>query len=545
MRLFWIGTPFIVALVLIGCFASVCTAEDQPQWGERHSRNMISHETGIPSDFTPGRRNPRTGEIDPATTANVRWVQSIGQVGYGAPIIAEGKVLAGTNEARYETEDGAEPIDRRLLGDRGVLACFDEATGEFLWQLSVPKMKEYRADEPDLANEYRFADWSRVGICSPPTVENGLAYLVTNCCEVVCLDMDGLADGNDGPYKDEARHLVGADGDPIDLISTDADIVWVFDMMDECGVRPHNASNCSVLLDGDVLYICTSNGVDAGHTYVPKPDAPTLIALHKSEGTLLAKDGFAIGPDIFHGQWSSPTLGEFDGRRLVFQGCGNGFLYAVEALDPTTPAETPVQSLDPVWMFNGHPLAQTQEQVEIEHVHDSRSYEVIANPVFHDGKLYVVFTQELFHGIPDGWLACLDPTLEGDTTRSGGLLWAYEPISSSSSTPAIADGLLYIADFDGFLHCLDVETGEVHWVANLGDPIWGSPLIVDGKVYIGNGRRELFVLRHSKELELINRIEMPDRVLCSTTAANGALYISTMSQMFAVEADGTTVDELE
>jgi outer membrane protein assembly factor BamB len=538
MRLILTGAT-VAAFLLLQSLPSLSQAEDQVQWGERHTRNMISSETNIPSDFYPGRRNPRTGLVDPSTTTNVRWVQPIGQVGYGAPIIAEGKVMVGTNMARYEEEEGGEPIDRRLIGDRGVLTCFDEASGDFLWQLSVPKMKEYRANEPDLANEYRFADWARVGICSPPTVEDGLAYLVTNCCEVVCLDMDGMADGNDGPYQDEAWHLVGADGDPIPTIATDADIVWIFDMMDQCGARPHNACNSSVLLDGDVLYVCTGNGVDAGHTYVPKPDAPTLIALHKAEGTLLARDGFEIGPDIFHGQWSSPALGEVDGRRLVFQGCGNGFLYAVDALEPNSEPGGPVQTLEPVWMFNGHPLAQTQEYVEIEHAHDSRSYEVIANPVYYDDKLFVVFTQELFHGLRDGWLVCLDPSLEGDTTRTGGLLWAYDAIGSSSSTPAIADGLLYMADFDGYLHCLDVETGEPYWVASLGDPIWGSPLIVDDKIYIGNGRRELFVLRHGKELDLINRIEMPDRVLCSATAANGTLYIPTMSQLFAIEAEET------
>ena len=58
------------------------------------------------------------------------------------------------------------------------------------------------------------------------------------------------------------------------------------------------------------------------------------------------------------------------------------------------------------------------------------------------------------------WLACLDATKKGDVTRSG-IVWSYDAIGSTVSTVAIADGLVYAADFDGDLHCLDAETGQL------------------------------------------------------------------------------------
>ena len=503
------------------------SADDLPQWGVPWTRNMVSAEKNLPADFEPGRRPSRTGETDLAETKNVRWAQSIGGVGYGTPIIAEGKVLVGTDNARER--------DPRMTGDRGVLMCFDEKNGEYQWQLNVPKMTEFRAtDDPDLKKEYRFADWSRVGICSPPTVENGVAYLVTNCCEVVCLDLDGMADGNDGPYKAEGQHMAGAYADPLEVTAKDADIIWVYDIMKELDVQPHNGSNCSILLDGNLLYVCTSNGIDSGHTYVPKPDAPTSIVLDKQSGKLIARDDFGTGPDIVHGQWSAPAMAEVDGCKLVFQGAGNGYLYAFEALDPQTRADGTVRTLKNVWKFNGHPLAQTQDNVPMDHQHDTSSYLITANPVYYNNKLYVVPTQELFHNIPDGWLVCLNPMLEGDITRTG-ILWSYDGISSSSSTPAIADGLLYIADFKGFLHCLDAESGELLWKQDIGGPIWGSPLVADGKVYIGTGRRKLHVFEHARECLPLSEITLPDKMLVPPVAANGTLYVETMSQIFAVE----------
>lgn len=518
----------VIVFLCLGIASTSALADDQPQWGERHTRNMVSAETGLPDSFEPGRPDRRTGKVDLSTTKNVRWSMPAGQVVYGAPVIAEGKVLVGTNNA--------ERLDPRMEGDRGVLICYDEETGDYLWQLNMPKMCYYRNDDA-MFNEYRFADWARVGICSPPSCEDGVAYVVTNNCEVMCLDLDGMSDGNDGPYKDEGQHMAGIGQTPLPVTEKDADILWCFDMMTECDVKPHNASNSSVLVDGDVLYLCTSNGVDAGHTYVYKPHAPTLIALHKQTGELLAVDDFGIGKDIVHGQWSSPALGEVNGKRLVFQGAGNGYMYACEAIDPQTTPDGTVRKLKNVWKFNGHPLAQTQEHVPLEHVHDTHSYEVVANPVVYDDKLYVVFTQELFHNIPDGWLCCIDPSMEGDTTRNGGLLWSYEGITSCSSTPAIADGLVYVADGTGWLHCVDAKTGELQWKYELGGKLWASPLVADGKVYIGTGRRSFHILKHGRELEELAEIQMPDHILCSATAANGMLYVPTMSQVYAVEKE--------
>ena len=131
------------------------------------------------------------------------------------------------------------------------------------------------------------------------------------------------------------------------------------------------------------------------------------------------------------------------------------------------------------------------------------------------------------------WLVCLDATKEGDVTRSG-ILWSYDAISSTVSTVAIAGGLLYAADFDGDLHCLDAETGHCHWVHRAGGPIWGSPLVADGKVYLGSGARAFWVLKADKDLEVINRIRMRDGVFTTPVAANGVLYVTTDKHLYAV-----------
>ena len=152
-----------------------------------------------------------------------------------------------------------------------------------------------------------------LGICSSPTVDGDRVYLVTNRCEVVCLDVHGMANGNDGPFTDEGQYTAGPGKPPVPPGRDDADILWRFDMIDELPVWPQDAANCSVLVHGDFLYVCTSNGVDRSHDRLPYPLAPSLIVLDKRTGRLVAKDDEKIGTRMFHGQWSSPVAGR--GRR--------------------------------------------------------------------------------------------------------------------------------------------------------------------------------------------------------------------------------------
>ncbi len=504
------------------CLAASCLAlsrasapaADRPQWGQPLTRNMISDETGLPDGFDAGERG-RDGNIDLATTQNVKWVARLGNITYGTPTVAGGKVFIGTNNDA--------PRDLRIKGDRGVLMCFDEKSGQFLWQLVVPKLLSVK-----------WSDWQGIGITSSPTVEGNRAYLVSNACEVICLDTGGMADGNDGPYTDEGRHMVPEEEPPLDPGPNDADIIWVYDMNGELNVEPHNAANCSVLVHGDYLYVCTSNGVEWTHMYVVHPEAPSVIVLDKHTGRLIARDDFGIGPDVTHGQWSSPCLGEVNGEMLGFFGAGNGVLYGFEALRPGWgQADSSVGLLKNVWKFHGHPLAQTRDEVPVDHQHDSTSCQVTAMPVFYRNRIYLSFTQEPFHNMKEGWLLCLDAAKTGDITRSG-IVWAYDDIDSSTSTVAIADGLVYAPDFWGRLHCLDAETGEPCWVHEVGGTVCASPLVADGKVYLGTCRNEFWILAAGREPTVLAQVRMRDMVRASPVAANGVLYVATNRHLYAV-----------
>jgi len=522
-------------------------AGDWPQWGGNSVRNMVSDEKDIPAQFDPGPWKPGAS-FDISAGQNIKWIARLGSDSSGNTTVAGGKVFVGTNNN--------PPRNPKYKGNRGVLACFEEATGKFLWQFTVPKYPQ---------NASHNMDFESLGICSSPTVDGKRVYAVTNRCEVVCLDVNGLADGNDGPFKDEgfyfadparqelnpavedngkAAHVkpgtkrifnVTPAAKPIELDPADADVIWHYDMMNELAIWPQDASDCSVLIHGDLLYTCTSNGVDRSHHNVPSPQAPTLIALNKNTGELVAEDDANLGTRILHGSWSYPSLGKVNNRELLFFGGPDGVCYAVDPVPAPRPGGG-VGVLKKVWWYDcSPPKARFKTRAEARYPSPVSASEINSTPVLYKNRIYVAVGQDPRHGLdPAGCLSCIDATGTGDMTDKG-RIWEYRAMHRSLSTVSIADGLLYIADLKGTVHCLDPETGKCYWTVETNGELWGSTFYVDGKVFVGNKTGFLWVLAAGKEPKILNKVDLHSPVLATPMVANGVLYVETNRYLFALQ----------
>jgi outer membrane protein assembly factor BamB len=509
-------THLFAGAFFAGSLVSSSTAADWPQWGGADpGRNMYSSAKNLPEAVHPGKLAEAVGAMDLSHAKNVKWVARLGSQSYGNATVSGGKVFVGTNNEN--------PRDPQHKMDRSILMVFDEKTGEFLWQLVVPKLPSGKVN-----------DWENLGLLSSPTVEGNRVYLVTSRCEIMCLDINGLADGNDGLFQDEAQYVVGPGKPKATTGPKDADIIWKYDMMDELGVFPHNASNCSILLVGDMLFACTSNGQDWTHANVPSPLAPSFIALNKRTGQLAGEDREKIGTRLFHGQWSSPSSGIVNGKSLVFFGGGDGFCYA---FDTTPQKEADGAYLNVAWKFDGNPPEyKVKDGKPIKYPDADGPSEINATPVFYKNRVYVPIGQDPEHGEGIGRLLCIDATKTGDVTATG-LIWDYRGIHRSISTVSIdpATGLLFIGDFSGYVHCLDAESGKVQWVHDMKAHMWGSTLVADGKVYVGDEDGDLIIMAASKEKKIISEVNLGAPIYSSPVVANGVMYISTQSHLFAFE----------
>jgi outer membrane protein assembly factor BamB len=506
----------LAAVGLAASVAAAAAAADWPQWGRDGTKNMVGHETGLPTDFHPGDFIGATDEIDETTTRNIRWIAKLGSQSYGNPTVANGRIYVGTNND--------SPRDPRFSGDRCVIYCLDEKSGQLHWQLNLPKM-----------GTGKVSDWEFLGMCSSPSVEGDRVYLVTNHCEVVCLDANGMADGNDGPFTDEGALMADKGKPPVEPSSTDADVIWRMNMIDECGVFPHNITSSAVLVAGDRVWVSTSNGVDYGHVETPAPFAPSLIMLDKRTGKLLGEEASGLSQRILHCNWSSPAYLNHGGTELCIFGGPDGWCYAFRP-DPVKDEEG-YDILDEAWRFDCNlPEYRMKDGKPVKYATRAGPSEVLATPVVHEDRVYVAIGQDPEHGEGLGNLVCIDATKTGDITRTG-KVWNYSKIKRSMSTLAVTDGLVFTADYSGFVYCLDAETGAEHWMYDTKGHIWGSPLVSDGKLFIGNEDGYLTILAAGPEEKLIAEIDMMSPIYSSPIVANGVLYVATHTHLFAIASD--------
>ena len=517
---------------------------DWNQWAGSSIRNNTPDGKDIPTEWTPGEFDSKTGDWMSETAENVKWVNHLGSQSYGNPVVANGKVYVGTNNGHGWLKRYPSTVDL------GCLLCFNEADGKFLWQHSSEKLPTGRVH-----------DWPLQGICATPLVEGDRLWFVTSRGEVVCLDTEGFYDGeNDGPRKDEASSN-----------KDEADVVWKFDMMGELGVSQHNMCSCSVTTAGDIIFVCTGNGVDESHINLPAPNAPSFLAMDKHTGKLLWSDG-SPGNNILHGQWSSPAYSVLGGQPQVMFAGGDAWLYSFVG----NAGDDGKAKL--LWKFDANP----KESKYILGGRGTRN-EIIGTPVVYDNKVYLAVGQDPEHGEGIGHLWCIDPTKSGDISAelafnvkdlehpiphrrlqavikeegevarpnpNSAVVWHYseqdqngdgkfdfeETMHRTCGTVAIKNDILIIPDFSGLVHCLDAKSGKVHWTHDLFAATWGSALIVEDKVYVGDEEGKITIFRLSPKKEVINEIDMANAVYSTPVVANNVLYIANKSYVFAIQA---------
>lgn len=605
---------------------------DWGQWGGTSYRNNTPEATGIPTNWNVGRRDRETGEW--SGQENIKWVSAVGSQTYGNPIVGSGKVLVGTNNsggylARYPSAT-----------DLGVLLCFDEQTGDFLWQHSSEKLATGRVH-----------DWPLQGICSAPYMEGDRIWFVSSRGRVVCVDADGYYDGtddgeitserarlfdirvnedpaadqvapavtalNEGTVNDTLRAATAKAGvvlpEEVSVVADDggkkwtltakvgdedrtviaqimgpklsvfkvvtpsdteeADTLWEYDMMGNLEVSQHNMCSCSITAMGDLLFINTSNGLDESHINLPSPDAPSFIAMDKNTGEVYWTDKSPFD-NILHGQWSSPAVGLFDGvPQAIFAG-GDGWVYSFKA----DKGNDGVPEL--LWKFDANPKVSKW----ILGGRGTRN-NIIATPVIYDGHVYVAVGQDPEHGEGEGHLWCIDPSKRGNVSpelaidvetgeeiehqrlqavieedgqvardnENSAVVWHYsvndvdgdgdinfeEQMHRSCGTVCIKNDLLYISDFSGLFHCLNAKTGEVYFTYDMFAAAWGSPLIVDGHVYIGDEDGDIAIFELSADAkDPIEEINMGNSVYSTPVVANGTLFIANKTHIFAIATEG-------
>jgi outer membrane protein assembly factor BamB len=192
-----------------------------------------------------------------------------------------------------------------------------------------------------------------------------------------------------------------------------------------------------------------------------------------------------------------------------------------------------VAKLKKLWQFDFDPNAPKGDIHKFLSNRKEGPSDIYGMPVFADKRLYVAGGGDIFWGKNEAWLKCIDPTGSGDITTSG-TVWTLPLDKHVMATPAVYNGLVFIADMGRKIRCIDAATGRQYWEQEAAGDFWASPLIADGKVYIGTKKGDFWVLDATREKKVRGTMDFKKSISGTATAANGTLYVATMTNLYAL-----------
>jgi len=380
---------------------------------------------------------------------HVIWRQAF--TGRSAPVVFDGRACA---------------IGRvgEALDKQEVVACFDAGDGHKLWER---RFGVFQTAVP----------FSRVGWANPTAdPETGNLYVQTVAGELAALDRKGA-------------------------------IVWSHSLTEEYGrISGYGGRTHSPIVDEDRVVISFSN-VGWGETAAPRH---RTYAFDKRTGALLwvATPG---GAPLTITTQSVPTIAVIKGQRLLIEGNGDGWIYALKA-----------RTGEKVWGFQ---LSKQGLNTSV---------------VVEGDRVYATSADENLDKAVMGRIVCIDGTGTGDITKTNEV-WRVDELQVGFSSPLLHGGTLYVIDDSANLFALEAATGRNLWQQNLGTVGKASPVWADGKIFAVEVNGNVHIIRPEADKAVVldsDHVTMPGghyaEIYGSPAIAYGRLYFVSEEGLYCI-----------
>ena len=116
-------------------------------------------------------------------------------------------------------------------------------------------------------------------------------------------------------------------------------------------------------------------------------------------------------------------------------------------------------------------------------------------------------------------------------------LWYERKLRGGNSSPVVHDGRVYRIKSPAILICGDAADGNLLWQLRLKGPVWATPVLAGGHLYVVNHKGLVQVATIGDEGKLVATSQLDPAVLASPAVADGAIYFRTDEHLWKVGFD--------
>ena len=292
-------------------------------------------------------------------------------------------------------------------------------------------------------------------------------------------------------------------------LSPDGKILWNRSMPEEHGaVTTHGGRTTSPIVEGDKVIL---NALILAWGDLNRP-GNRYFAFDKRTGQTI----WISSPQSRHydTNYSTPIVADVDGARLLIVGGTDGLFHALK-----------VNTGEPVW------------KVEVS------KRAILNSPLYRDGVAYITHGEENIGTTEMGMVAAVDARRNG-TLGPDDFKWNTHGFLPTYASPVMDAERLYSVDNSAIVGAFDLKTGALLWQKTLGTLQKGSPVLADGKLYVGTENGKFFILKPSAtgvevlDDDLLGTAQEPEPIIASPIVANGRVYVTSMEHVYAIGPRG-------
>jgi len=144
-----------------------------------------------------------------------------------------------------------------------------------------------------------------------------------------------------------------------------------------------------------------------------------------------------------------------------------------------------------------------------------------------------------------GMIAAVPAASKGTLTDKDAR-WIVRDVQAGYGSPVSDGERIYFVDNGGILFAFDAKTGKQLWTEKLGTIQKSSPVLADGKLYVGTENGKFYIIRpHADKAEVLDSDQLgtegnPEAIIAAPAVARGRVYVVTMAAMYALGPKGTT-----
>ncbi|HEU4388368.1 MAG TPA: PQQ-binding-like beta-propeller repeat protein, partial [Blastocatellia bacterium] len=290
-------------------------------------------------------------------------------------------------------------------------------------------------------------------------------------------------------------------------LSADGKQLWERSLVEDFGLwTTHGGRTVSPVLDGDLVIVGGPTegwGEQAQRRH-------RFMAFDKRTGETVWVS--SPGGRPYDTTYAPPVFATINGTKLLITGAGDGAVHAMK-----------VQTGEPVWKF------------------DMAKRGINTGVVLKGATAIVSHSEENLDSSEMGLLAAIDGAAKGPITKNQ-IKWLVRGFQGGFSSPVVDGDRLYQIDNGSNLFAFDINTGKQLWTLNLGTIQKSSPVLADGKLYVGTESGKFFILKPGPDkCEILDEDEMeptaegtPEAVVASVAISRGRIYLVTDTNIYCI-----------